>query len=366
MATMSQPLPARQQRVTENVKESFPADSLRFDTIYAVELCIFVVGLFLDGWAHNHGKVDNTFFTPWHAILYGSVLLIAVTLAGTHVLNTRKGYSVWRALPEGYTLSLIGVILFFIGGGFDFVWHSLFGFEANLETLLSPAHMLLATSGVLFVTGPLRAVWHRRGGQGWRLLFPAIVSLTVIFSLFTFFTQYANFWANPTFITGTTAPQEYNTSYLMGVSGVVSVLIATALMMGVLLLAMRRWPLPFGTLTFMMTANFALMYWMRNRGDSFEPLLMGAGILAGVLGDGLLAWLKPSAERPIAVRAFAFLFPVFLALLYYAAVIGTAGTWWKVHLWLGTAFSAGVVGLFLSYLAIPPAIAIRDVAGADA
>jgi hypothetical protein len=28
-----------------------------------------VAGIYLDGWAHNHGKVDS-FFTPWHAVLY--------------------------------------------------------------------------------------------------------------------------------------------------------------------------------------------------------------------------------------------------------------------------------------------------------
>jgi hypothetical protein len=27
-------------------------------------------GGFLDGWAHHHGRVDASFFTPWHAVLY--------------------------------------------------------------------------------------------------------------------------------------------------------------------------------------------------------------------------------------------------------------------------------------------------------
>jgi hypothetical protein len=37
----------------------------------------FVAGLYLDGWAHNHGKVDNTFFTPWHAVFYSGYVAIA-------------------------------------------------------------------------------------------------------------------------------------------------------------------------------------------------------------------------------------------------------------------------------------------------
>ncbi len=29
-----------------------------------------VGGVYLDGWAHHHGKVDDTFLTAWHAVLY--------------------------------------------------------------------------------------------------------------------------------------------------------------------------------------------------------------------------------------------------------------------------------------------------------
>ena len=40
-------------------------------------------GVFLDGWAHAHGKVDRTFltcFTPWHAALYSGYLSVALFL----------------------------------------------------------------------------------------------------------------------------------------------------------------------------------------------------------------------------------------------------------------------------------------------
>src|SRR5690349_306769 len=41
-----------------------------FDRLMMVLCCWFVGGLYLDGWAHDHGMVDKTFFTPWHAVLY--------------------------------------------------------------------------------------------------------------------------------------------------------------------------------------------------------------------------------------------------------------------------------------------------------
>src|SRR5262245_15011971 len=96
----------------------------------------FVVGLYLDGWAHTHQR-PVTFFTPWHAIIYSGVLGAALVLAGTAFLAGRKG-TPWReALPAGYRLSLLGVGLFLVTGVADFAWHSLFGIEADLEALYS-------------------------------------------------------------------------------------------------------------------------------------------------------------------------------------------------------------------------------------
>jgi hypothetical protein len=36
-----------------------------------------IVGVFIDGFAHNHGEVES-FFTPWHAILYSGYVACAV------------------------------------------------------------------------------------------------------------------------------------------------------------------------------------------------------------------------------------------------------------------------------------------------
>ncbi|MFN8418012.1 MAG: DPP IV N-terminal domain-containing protein [Anaerolineae bacterium] len=175
--------------------DGLPASSLRFDWIFAL-LCVWLVGgLFLDGWAHSHGYVDNTFFTPWHGILYSGALVILLFLAINYVRYRVQGYTLLKALPAGYMLSLVGAFLFLMSGGFDLVWHSIIGFEVNLETLLSPAHLLLATTGVLMVTGPIRSVWAQyRAGEahGWRKLGPAIIGLLTLLSIFTFFTDFAN------------------------------------------------------------------------------------------------------------------------------------------------------------------------------
>jgi hypothetical protein len=43
-----------------------------------------MIGLFVDGWAHNNLQSLETFFTPWHAIFYSGFLAnVALTLSSS-------------------------------------------------------------------------------------------------------------------------------------------------------------------------------------------------------------------------------------------------------------------------------------------
>src|SRR5215470_10267410 len=86
-------------------------------------------GLYLDGWAHVHVPRLETFFTPWHAVLYSGYLAGAVALVVTFLRNRRRGAPRARALPPGYRLSLAGAFIFFFGGVADMLWHVTFGIE---------------------------------------------------------------------------------------------------------------------------------------------------------------------------------------------------------------------------------------------
>jgi hypothetical protein len=119
-------------------------DELRFDWIISVFSALLIGGVWLDNWAHTHGKVDNTFFTPWHAVLYSAFAVVAAFLVLSLLRNHRKGYPWREALPPGYHLSLLGVAIFAVGGILDMIWHILFGIEVSVEALLSPTHLLLA------------------------------------------------------------------------------------------------------------------------------------------------------------------------------------------------------------------------------
>src|SRR5688572_23413943 len=131
--------------------------SSRFDWAATVLSLTFLGGVYLDGWAHTHGRVDETFFTPWHAALYSGYLATAGLLVGRAAWGRARGASWGRMMPGGYLLSLLGAGFWVFGGPFDLAWHTGFGFEASVEALMSPAHVVLALGLGLMASGPLRA-----------------------------------------------------------------------------------------------------------------------------------------------------------------------------------------------------------------
>jgi hypothetical protein len=318
---------------------------LRFDWLAVGTSAWLLGGLFLDGWAHNHDKVDTSFFTPWHALLYSGYLVTALVLFGTMILNHIRGYSWGRALPAGYQLSLLGVALFGFGGAADMAWHEIFGFEVNTEALLSPTHLLLATGIVLMVTGPARAAWRRAQSRGWAALLPMLLSATMFLSALTFMMQFIHPLVNPWNATGF---RPSNAVEIRLAAGVAAMMLQSALLMGLTMFLMRRWTLPFGSLTLMQTLNAALL---ATQNDTYHLIPIAA--VGGLVAD-LLAWkLRPSAARTGALRFFAFAVPFVLYGLYFVFLAVTERLWWSVHMWTGTVVLTGVVSLLVSYLVTP-------------
>src|SRR5690606_11352954 len=91
-------------------QSGYPKTTARFNLAMALLSVWFIIGLFVDGAAHNHGAVDDSFFTPWHAILYSSVAATGAALIYTQYQQVNQGFAWGKALPRGYFLSLVGVI----------------------------------------------------------------------------------------------------------------------------------------------------------------------------------------------------------------------------------------------------------------
>jgi hypothetical protein len=222
--------------------------------------------------------------------------------------------------------------------------------------LLSPAHLVLAVGALLIMSGPLRAAWQRRTSTrtpGWTDLAPALVSALAVLSIFTFFAQYSNAYQHAQFFA---PPAPSSPHWVEDTTAISYILIPAAIVMGFLLLLIRRWTLPAGALTGLITLN-ALMMWIEGQHYSGEywPVLFSA-LAAGLLADGLYATLKPSLSRVAALRLFAFTVPFVQYLLFFLVLLLTGGIWWKIHMWLGAPVLAGAIGLGLSFLLAPPAL----------
>jgi hypothetical protein len=219
---------------------SRPTCSIGLDWAMALASAVFVGGLFLDGWAHTHGRVDQSFFTLWHAVFYAGYAATASVLVVSLLRNRAQGYPWQRTVPAGYGLSLLGALIFAVGGVTDLIWHTLFGIEAGVEALLSPTHLALALGLGLIASGPARAAWRRpRPVSGWAAQGPMVLALTATLSVLTFFTEYAH----PLVYAAAGRGHPYGGAEGLGVA---SILIQTGLLTAIILLTVRIGTLPRG------------------------------------------------------------------------------------------------------------------------
>lgn len=291
MATTTQPAAAQGAR--REVRTGYPASTARFDWLMAGLSALFLGGLWVDGWAHFHGKVDSSFFTVWHLVFYSAFALTALTLGVRQWRGIGAGYAFSRALPKGYGLSLVGAVLFGLGGVGDMVWHELFGIEGGTEALLSPTHILLGIGMGLIFTGPARSAWVRaRSGEaltGWRDLGPLLVSTCVFLTLLMFFTSYAHPLSNP-------IAHRLNRGGDAQDFGVTAILLEAGILAGVLCVLWARWRLPVGAVALLAFVSAGMVTILV---DSY-PFLPSLAIVL-VIAEIALRWLQPTTARPAAL-----------------------------------------------------------------
>jgi hypothetical protein len=336
-------------------RQHAPADALRGQPrvswwVDAVTMLLgtwLLVGLVVDGWAHNNLQALETFFTPWHALFYSGFVATAAWVLATATRARQPSRSGLAAFPAGYGLAVVGVVVFAVGGAGDMTWHSIFGIEQDVEALFSPTHLLLFAGMALILSSPLRAAWSdpaEPAAPGYRRFLPVLASATLVTVLVAFAFMY---WA--AFIQ-TIGASSYDPHLL---DGVASVLATNLILLAPLLLLARRWRLPLGTTTTIYGSVGVLM----GAVDAYRlPAMVAAAVLAGLAVDGLLRLLEPSASRPQRFWAMGALVPLATWSAYFAMVAVTDGIGWSAELWTGTISWACLLGLALSLLMLPPPI----------
>ncbi|MBM7566898.1 hypothetical protein [Paenibacillus sacheonensis] len=313
-------------------------------------------GVFVDGFAHNHGVVE-TFFTPWHAILYSGFMASAIWMGWLLYRSKTQSGSTWReAVPVGYGLGLAGVFIFLLGGLGDMIWHTVFGIEQNVSALLSPTHLVLLIGALLILSSPFRAGWHHASLQKptWSAFTPIFLSLVATTGAVSFFLMYA--WAFRYNLPASSSVDWYAVQFGDGgliaennqLRGLSYILIDTVVYMFPVFLLMKRWQLPIGTMGLL----FALITVMMNVLDGFQnypSIFIALG--AGLIGDILYRVLRVREGRVSGERILAAVVPIALWSFYYAWMAISDGIGWETELWAGSIVEAALLSMGLQLLA---------------
>jgi hypothetical protein len=344
-------------------QRAVPADE-RYDRIMTACAAWFLVGLFADGYSHYH-DVRESFFTPYHLVLYSGFFSNALAIGIPLLRNVRAGYR-WRAaVPPGYDLTAIGVAIFAVGVIPDFTWHRVFGIEEGIDVLISPTHLSMGVGLAMILLGPARAGLSRaEPPRTLEAQMPMLISFALFLAMIDFTLQFA-FDAGVSASNAPLPPARGDRSnlaffllpftYYKEALGITIVVIHTALVTGFALFVVRNVKVAFGALAVIFTLPAFLMSALLANGALSVYLPTVESLVAGLAADALVLWLRPEPSRPAAFRAFAVAVPVVLQAVYLAAsALLLGGIWWDVNLTFGSMLFAGAGGILLSYLMVPP------------
>jgi len=338
--------------------------SQREDAVTLILATWLVLGIFLDGWAHNTGTLVESFFTPWHAALYSGFAASASWIGFSLWRRRVAGGSLRDAVPPGYLPAVAGVVIFLGSGAGDVTWHLLFGIERSVAALLSPTHLGLFAGGLLIITAPLRAAWtdpERNEDARFVGLFPAIGSATLAGCLSIFILQEFAQLRDNVFVTVNTAldisvirPISDFTFNLNVEAGTAAFIVGSVTLFVPTLLLARRFRITASMVATVMGFQIVLLQALQGFSD---PGLVALGVVGTAIVCVAVAMIKPAPSRRPALLAFAGIAPpLFWSVFLLGVGLHDHGLGWKPELWGG-----GLVWSALSVLAVAWALTAAPV-----
>jgi hypothetical protein len=316
-------------------------------------------GLAIDTRKHNTEDNIDTFFTSAHGLLYAGWFACAIFILYIARKRMAGGATAFEAIPEGLKGASAGALLFGVSGLLDMGWHIKWGVEQNVAILFSPTHLGLMASFFLLAFGPIRALWMDESSKARRLnlvdLGPAALCAGVLGAIFSVFLSF-NMPFTPNgnggiFTTKLPLPiPDLEVAFTL--SQISGLLLYTVAVIGSALLLLRRWDIPFGTMTFVFGIN--ALCTLISVDFAVKPLML-AMALGGFAMDVLWLLLRRFSARRIVFRVFGFLSPLCLWGTYLAFTIVGRQIQWQRELWTGTLLWSAIIGLGLSSIMLPPA-----------
>jgi len=346
--------------------------TLRFDwTVLGLAMWCFA-GMSIDAWAHKHGAVDESFFTPWHAVWYSGFTAYACYIMWAlwqlhdgplpKSITEIKGF--FSSMPKGYSAGVIGMIVFAFSGFADMLWHSFLGIEGGTDILLSPSHLGLAAGLILSLMVPVLAAWHNpKSGMGLLNQAPIIFGLGAVWGVIVLFSSYAhhqtvNFYDLCAQLTNC------NDGNIGLENGITAIMLQSIILSGIIFFFTKRWKPVFGTFTLLLFVNAISIaaYAPGQLSKAWQHMV--APLLAGILIDA--AYFSYSKR----IRIFAFSVPAIHTIVWMLVLVVRGGMQvanvngdlaisplgWSIHATIGVVFLAGCAGLLISFLTHPPKI----------
>jgi hypothetical protein len=323
-------------------------------------LMLWQIGAHVDAWYHVHyGATIDSFLTWPHALLYaGWASTAAVALVQ---VASRGGWGTVRS-RDGLLVVVLGVTGFGLGGLVDFAWHTLVGFETNIETVFAPSHLWLLVWFMVAGVGTLRiaADQRRRGPRTGEHSRAAEVALMICIAILFRATIWSLFYAAPLAVdyaaSGATVGQLPGYDHLAWVNDAARAAGTTGMLLyGVLLalfvvLAVHRLRLPAGCLA-------VLMLWdgLLTALATGMWLYVPAVALAATVSETFWAWLRRSGADDEHIVALATSVPMALLIAYFGTMAAFGGgIRWSAHVWVGSIGLVGLFSLVAGLIAEPP------------
>ena len=368
------------------------------DDLITMALTVWpITAMFFDGLGHNNRTGQESFFSMSHMFLYAGATCVGLWLtwvvvkhqiaAGVDVKRLMIDFS---AIPVGYGVAIIGLITLGIGGPADLIWHEAYGFEVGVEAIYSAPHLMLFFGGLLVSSTGIRSMWAKQDLQlDFKQALPVLLSTVLFIGVAGFITMYLS-----AFMTNVAMTSDFmndlnrfkddfddqTTSLNAGLTGygddswpyyyysaghgVATIVITTMILVGPILLLLRRWRLPFGAVTAIFGGYGLLVNIMTEDRDAalIVPLL-----LAGLTFD--LAQRRFGSERAdgrMTLGGIRGVGPAAAAVLwvsYFVVVTLTDGMGWPASMWVGALFVGIMSGFGVAFLVAPPSYGPRLVDG---
>jgi hypothetical protein len=352
-----------------------------------------ITAMFFDGLGHNNRTGQESFFSISHLFVYSGATVTALWVTWVVVkAQTAAGVDVkklmidFAAIPVGYGVAIIGLIILTLAGPADLIWHEIYGFEVGVDAIYSPPHLALFF-GVLLVTSTgIRSMWARDEiAPDLKRFTPVILSAALFIGVSGFITMYlsafmtnvtptSDFWNDLANFNDVRSDQTIDVNSGLALygdnlwpynfysvsHGIASMVITGLIILGPTLLILRRWRVPFGAFTIIYT-GFGL--WVNIMSEYRDIVLIIPLILAGITADLLQQRLgQARKDGRVALGGIRVAGPTIGAVLwltYWAVLALDKGIGWPPTLWVGALMVAIMTAFGVAFLIAPPAYGPR-------